>query len=73
MATTFVEPAREIKPDLNPTELLNNVHEMLERAQGDEDKAGDVEDCVYYEGWKDALTWIQNLMTVPEPENGDPT
>jgi hypothetical protein len=68
MATTFVPDPRELRTDVDLKEFLDTVHEQLKISQGDEDKSGSIDDAAYYEGWADALTWIEDQITVPHPD-----
>lgn len=73
MATTILPEylQRQIK---NPSEgvgwedavtaLRIAATRFIESAQGDCDKAGDVEDAAYYEGQVDVLTWLLDEITV---------
>ena len=48
--------------------MLKIIHEHLRIARGDEDKAGSIDDACYYEGWADALTWVEELLTKQKKE-----
>jgi hypothetical protein len=62
MATTIVHKYTE--PLVMTAEQVREMaQEWLEQARGDEDKAGDVEDCVYYEGNANALEALLKAMT----------
>lgn len=43
-------------------EVVARLYDQYVTALGDEDKAGDVEDCVYYEGWREALEWVLDVL-----------
>lgn len=49
-------------------ELRAACQEAYASAQGDEDKAGDVDDAAFYEGNVNALKWVLGLITV-DPDN----
>ena len=62
MATTIVPRFNGLI--IRPVETIREVsQDWLDTAQGDADKAGDVEDAVYYQGWVDALTAVLVFMT----------
>lgn len=69
MSRTFVPGARPLKSELNLEEILSVIHERRRIAQGDEDKAGSIDDASYYEGWREALTFVEDLLTIPEEIN----
>lgn len=65
MATTVVP--KYDKPIVVTMEELREVtQDMLERVRGDEDKAGEMEDCIYYEGFADALESTLKFITGTE-------
>jgi hypothetical protein len=62
MATTIVHKYTE--PLVMDAEQIREMaQEWLEQARGDEDKAGDVDDCTYYEGNANALEALLKAMT----------
>ena len=63
MARTIVPNPGPLRKSLKKKALLTEIFEQLKVAQADYDKAGDPEDLYYYEGWRDALTWVIKLMT----------
>ena len=63
MARTFVPPVGKPRRFFSLKKILDVIHEQLEIAQGDYDKAGDLNDWAYYEGWVDALKWVELLLT----------
>ena len=60
MATRIV-PTFEGTPTLD-AEKVNTIKEWLASAMGDEDKADEVENAVYYEGNADALRCVLELL-----------
>jgi hypothetical protein len=67
MSTTFVPPLRPLKTEIDLQTLTEEIYEQMRIAQGDEDKAGSIDDACYYEGWVDALASVIAALTV-EPE-----
>lgn len=63
MATTHVPDPGRINHFMRKAKMLKIVHEQLRISRGDEDKASSIDDSCYYEGWADALTWVETLMT----------
>lgn len=63
MARTIVSKPGPIRKSLKKKWLLEQVYEQLKISQGDFDKASEIGDWNYYEGWRDALTWVIKLMT----------
>ena len=54
MATTIVR--RYTEPIvLNVEQVRDLAQEWLDSSRGDEDKAGDISDAAYYQGWADAM------------------
>lgn len=62
MATTIIPNPGPVDPNLDPKAALEYVHENLRIAQGDLDKAGDVDDANYYAGLVDAYTTVQHML-----------
>lgn len=65
MVTTQVPPLRPLKPNNDLQAFVEQVHESLCEAQGDEDKADTIDDSCYYEGNVNALQWVLDQLTVP--------
>lgn len=63
MARTIVPKPGPLRKSLKKKWLLKEIFEQLKMAQADYDKSGDIETMVYYEGWRDALSWVIKLMT----------
>lgn len=64
MATTIVPPFDgPLDPRLSMENLRGIVREWLAETQGDCDKAGDVNDAEYYQGWVDATTAVLEVIT----------
>ena len=67
--------ARREVPEFNGTptltaEKVTAFKGQLAIAMGDEDKAGDVVEAAYYEGWAMALNWVlTTLYDVEEDTN----
>lgn len=67
MATTI--PTRyelrrsNLSMTLRPRVLINTLQEMYESALADSDKAGDMEDACYLNGYVDALVDALHLLT----------
>jgi hypothetical protein len=53
-------------------ELREAAQDMLERARGDEEKAGEISDWVYYEGYADALEYMLKWMTGEVHDENEP-
>jgi len=70
MATTIIKDytKRKVRRPFNMKAFLEVVQESYAIAQGDEDKAGDVEDACFYEGTANALKWVLEQLT-EEPED----
>ena len=62
MATTFV-PKYDQPIVVTLEEFREAAQDMLERARGDEDKADEMENWYYYEGYADALENTLKWMT----------
>lgn len=61
MATTIVRKYTE-PVVLTAEQIRDAAQGWLESARGDEDKAGDMLDANYYEGWADALEALLQHM-----------
>lgn len=78
MATTVVTDytAREVRTyddgslAFDGVEFVAHLQDVLERAQGDSDKAGEVEAVCYYDGIVDALTGVLETLTI-EPDDDE--
>lgn len=68
MVTTYVPPLRELKPDNDLQAFVEQVHESLAIARGDEDKADTIDDAAFYEGNANALQWVLDQLTVPSAD-----
>lgn len=68
MATTHVPPLRPLKPNNDLQAFVEQVHESLSCAQGDEDKADTIDDAAFYEGNVNALQWVLDQLTVPSAQ-----
>lgn len=67
MATTILPEFGDKPPVKTAEELRDQAFEWLQEWQGDCDKAGDVEDAVYYQGGVDALGALLIFLTGWEP------
>lgn len=53
-------------------EDISRIYDQYTISLADEDKAGDVDDCAYYEGWRESLEWVLDMIygienpTLPE-------
>lgn len=63
MGTTIVPPPGRIRTFVTRKQILTCIHDDLEFAQHDADKAGDMEDVAYHQGRVDALHDIEYFMT----------
>ena len=63
MARRSIPDLGRIDRKMSKRKLLKIMHEQLYIARGDEDKASSIDDSCYYEGWGDALEWVEKLMT----------
>lgn len=68
MSTTWVYPYDRLAITRKIEDVRDIAYDRLLRMQGDCDKAGDVEDSVYYQGHVDALESILLVMTFPQDE-----
>jgi len=64
MARTHVPPARPIDPQFTPEQILEQVHNLLVRVNGDSDKSTDEESVTYYQGAIDILEELEAVLTV---------
>ncbi len=62
MATTHV-PKYDQPIVITMEELRENAQDMLERARGDYDKADEMQNWFYYEGYADALENVLKWIT----------
>ena len=68
MATTFVPPWDE-PIHMTMEQVRDMLRETLAHKQGDADKAGDVEDAIYYQGGVDVINDFLFSMTFPRSED----
>lgn len=71
MSTTYVPPLGAINPNVPMQDLIADAYEGLLEAQGDADKADEIENACYYEGLVDALSWIVGSATTPYNKEQD--
>jgi hypothetical protein len=68
MARTTPENWVGLTPTLTD-EKVETIQDLYQRALGDEDKAGTIEDAAFYEGWQSALRWVLDVLHDKETDN----
>lgn len=68
MATTIVPDPRPLREGNDWEAFLGMIHDQLKISQGDQDKAGSMDDHSYYTGQLDILQWVEDMITVKKEE-----
>lgn len=68
MSTTYVPPPNPLNPEVTLEMVLEEVHNLLREAQGDEDKSSDYDDHTYYSAQVNAYQTVQDFLTLKNEE-----
>lgn len=64
MSRTDLPPLGDPNPHISIAEAVKNVRDLHFRAQGDLDKAENLQEGHYYAGMVDACTELENILTI---------